>query len=190
MATASRTLSQHAPLPPENTKSTPPPLAACCPSSAHAPQGELAVLFGPSFETEKVLVSGPDFLFRISDLARDGALQVIAAEFYSKRLVYYHFNQTTLAPTITVIDSDLGAGFDCQVVDMNNDGNVDVLVTNHEPSGSVFAYEISILPNLTAATTKHTLASNITIHKSIIPSPGAAAPGEATAFQPPSQVPP
>ncbi len=151
-------------------------------------QGELVVLFGPSFETEKVLTSGPDFLFRISDLAHDGALQVIAAEFYSKRLVYYHFNQTTLEATATVIDADLGAGFDCQVTDVNTDGNADVLVTNHEPSGSVFAYEIHILPNFTAITTKHTLASNITIHKSLIPSPGAAAPGEATAFAPPSQV--
>ena len=153
-----------------------------------ATQGELVVLLGPSFKSEKVLVSGPDFLFRIYDLASDGALQVVAAEFYTKRFVYYHFDPATLAPSTTVIDSDLGAGFDCQVTDLNNDGLPDVLVTNHEPSGSVFAFEISILPNFTAVATKHTLASNITIHKSIVPSPGAAAPGEATSFQPPTQV--
>ncbi len=115
-------------------------------------------------------------------------MQVVAAEFYNKRFAYYHFDRTTLAPTTTVIDPELGAGFDCEVTDLNNDGVPDVLVTNHEPSGSVFAFEISILPNFTAVTSKHTLASNITIHKSIIPSPGAAAPGEATSFPPPSQV--
>ncbi len=145
-------------------------------------------MLGPAFTTEKVLVSGPDFLFRIFDLAGDGALQVVAAEFYSKRFVYYHFDPSTLAPTTTVVDADLGSGFDCQVTDMNGDGQPDVLVTNHEPSGSVFAFEISILPNFTAVSTKHILASNITIHKSVLPSPGAAAPGEATAFPPPTQV--
>ena len=146
------------------------------------------MLMGPSFEVEKVLVSGPDFLFRIFDLARDGALQVLAAQFYSKQLVYYHFDPVTLVPTTTVIDPELGAGFDCQVSDINGDGLPDVLVTNHEPSGSVFAFEVTVLPNFTAVASKHTLASNITIHKSIIPSPGAAAPGEATAFLPPTQV--
>ncbi len=151
-------------------------------------QGELIALLGPAFTTEKVLVSGPDFLFRIFDLAGDGALQVVAAEFYSKRFVYYHFDPSTLTPTTTVVDPDLGSGFDCQVTDLNGDGRPDVLVTNHEPSGSVFAFEISILPNFTAVTTKHILASNITIHKSVLPSPGAAAPGEATAFSPPTQV--
>ncbi len=146
------------------------------------------VLVGPSFSIEKVLVSGPDFLFRIFDLAGDGALQVVAAEFYGKRFVYYHFDPATLKPSATVIDSELGAGFDCQVSDLNGDGHADVLVTNHEPSGGVFAFEVTILSNRTAVGTKHTLASNITIHKSIIPAPGAAAPGEATAFPPPRQV--
>lgn len=143
------------------------------------------VLFGPSFATEQVLVSGPDFLFRIFDFVGDGALQVVAAEFYSKQLVYYYFKTGSLFPVRVVLDAHLGAGFDCQVTDINNDGEPDILATNHEPSGSVFAYEISILANLTASVTKHTLASNITIHKSLIPSPGAAAPGEATAFPPP-----
>jgi hypothetical protein len=151
-------------------------------------QGELIVLLGPSFQTEKVLVSGPDFLFRIFDFAGDASLQVIAAEFYSKQLMYYRFDPRTLTPTTSVLDAALGAGFDCQVTDINNDGRPDVLATNHEPSGSVFAFEVSVLSNLTAVATKHTLASNITIHKSVVPSPGAAAPGEATAFPPPNEV--
>jgi hypothetical protein len=161
---------------------------AQCWSVTRRVQGELIALMGPLFTTEKVLVSGPDFLFRIFDLDGSGALQVVAAEFYNKRLVYHHFDPATLVPTTTVIDPLLGAGFDCEVVDINNDGRPDILVTNHEPSGSVFAFEVSILPNFTAVTVKHTLASNITIHKSIIPSPGAAAPGEATAFSPPAHV--
>jgi hypothetical protein len=115
-------------------------------------------------------------------------LQVIAVEFYSKQLAHYHFDPRTLTPTTSVLHAALGAGFDCQVTDLNNDGRPDVLATNHEPSGSVFAFEISILSNLAAVATKHTLASNITIHKSIVPSPGAAAPGEATAFSPSNEV--
>ena len=57
-----------------------------CASRVTRGQGELLALLGPSFANEKVLVSGPDFLFRLCDLSRDGTLQVLAAEFYNKRL--------------------------------------------------------------------------------------------------------
>ena len=46
-----------------------------------------------------------------------------------------------------VIDNTLGSAFDLQVVDINADGKLDLLVTNHENNAtfsSLYAYEIPV----------------------------------------------
>ena len=41
-----------------------------------------------------------------------------------------------------MIDTTIGAVFEVQLTDINNDGKVDLLVTNNGNNGSLFAYEI------------------------------------------------
>ena len=45
---------------------------------------------------------------------------------------------------VRTVDDDLGAGFDLSLIDLNNDGRLDILATNHENDerAGVFAYEI------------------------------------------------
>ena len=89
-----------------------------------------------------------------------------------------------LAPT--VLDAGMGPGFDVEVVDLDGDGTLDLLVTNHvdappapnDPS-EVVAYVAPAAPTpLTDASawTKHVLASNFTVRE---PGPNQAAPGGA-----------
>jgi hypothetical protein len=94
--------------------------------------------------------------------------------------------------TTTVLDASIGPAFDVSVVDLNLDGRLDLLVTNHvdnatdggSPQSGVWAYEAPAAPHpLTdaAAWTRHTLASGFAVREW---GPNQAAPGAFKAFQP------
>mmetsp|Transcript_32794 Transcript_32794/g.56066 ORF Transcript_32794/g.56066 Transcript_32794/m.56066 type:complete len:427 (-) Transcript_32794:63-1343(-) len=159
------------------------------------PQGELVWFENPGdnfFSTtweEHVLASGPDIMIHLIWLDESSSQpQIVAAEFFSNEITLWWLEgNTTWSDTSAirsrVIDSDMGAPFDVQYVDLNNDGKKDLLATNHEHAAdesAVFAYEV---PEnwQTDPWTRHVLATNITTLKI---GPNQASPGEAVAFHP------
>jgi hypothetical protein len=90
---------------------------------------------------------------------------------------------------LVILDTSLGASFDVSVVDLNGDGKLDLLVTNHvsnETQSGVYAYETPAagVPLTDAsAWTKHTLASGFVTREPGLPGTQAS-PGAARAFFP------
>lgn len=94
-----------------------------------------------------------------------------------------------------ILDASIGPAFDVAVVDMNGDGRLDVLVTNHADNATavngvvytsvVAIYEAPLAPTpLTNASawTKHVVLNGMVVRE---PGPNQAAPGAARAFAPP-----
>lgn len=105
-----------------------------------------------SFKATK-LISGPDIFFDVADLNQDGRYEIIAAEFFSKKLMLYYTEDpkgnwlNTTAIRSKVIDDSVGALFDVKVGDYNGDGTLEAIVTNHQgkdanPPSMLCAYEI------------------------------------------------
>ena len=150
------------------------------------PRGELVWLQRPADPLsgpwpEVVLAQGPDIHFRVfkSHEASGDEWMVIAAEFSNRRLTLTWIDPRGKVGS-RVIDDTLGAPFDLDFYDLNNDGHQDLLVTNHQadPSASVFAYEIPA-DLKKGSWTRHTLATGIiTLQKGI----RQASPGVAKAF--------
>lgn len=163
-------------------------------------QGQLVLLTQSDAEsdhwTEIALSKGCDIFFAVEDLNGDGKLEIVAAEFFGKQLTLYWTENANGDWTDTAsihsraLDTDCGALFDIEIVDLNNDGKKDFLVTNHQetdanPAPSVFAYE---MPSniFTDNFVRHTLASGFVVLKS---GPNQAAPGNAQTFFPTSPAP-
>lgn len=134
--------------------------------------------------TEHVMHNpGPDFLFNVApqQVAPAGVLGVVGAEYIRKQVSYYYSDATTGNVTERVIDADSGPGFMASFEDINGDGSMDILATNHlNQNGSVFAYTWH--GDLrTAIVTKHVLATGF---NAVSKSTGTAAPGAAQSFRP------
>ena len=83
--------------------------------------------------TETVVTAGPDVMFRIHEL--DGnpkTLDIVAAQFFSSELKAYFIDRSSsqVVQSIT-IDENVGAAYDLHFVDVNADGKLDLLVSNH-----------------------------------------------------------
>lgn len=80
----------------------------------------------------------------------------------------------------TVVEDDIGIVFDLVVVDANNDGRLDLVVTNNaiEEKGGAWAYEV---PDdiVNGQYTRHTLLFGLTIPD---PEPGLGSPGSVYVF--------
>lgn len=154
-----------------------------------ASKGEMVWLKQPALSTdewkETVLFQGPDVWFILHDVDGDGRQEIIATQFFVKTvgLVMYSCDedawvtcQSKNSVVTRVIDSSIGTAFYVEAVDANNDGKLDLLVTNNNgKNGSVFAYEIPSSPkDPTAVWPKHTLATGFKPLKSML---GAGAPG-------------
>jgi hypothetical protein len=126
----------------------------------------------------------------VEDFDNDGSPEIVAAQFFSKKLRLYWFEGSKDAAGLksAVIDDTILQAFDVQVVDLDGDGKKELLATNHEEAkdeakAGVFAYEVPSAPR-TGTWTKHTLTTGF---KAIAPNvfvPNAMAPGAAMAFFP------
>jgi len=145
---------------------------------------------------EWVIGDGPDVSIVLHDIDGDDQEEIIATELYNKRLsVWWKVDDDPYAPWAgRVVDPDFGAGFGLSVTDLNNDGVLDLLATNHSnhnpddpedpiPS-SVFAYEfpVGIGAYQTEDWTRHVLLTDI--ETLCTATSMQAAPGRATAFHP------
>jgi hypothetical protein len=131
--------------------------------------------------TEHAIQDGPDFIFEVAPQAVSGSeFGVCAAEYIGERLSYVHGSREHGFST-RVVDSDLGHGFGCTWVDLNGDGKLDLLATNHlNQNGSVFAYtwDGDLADNSTVVH-KHLLATGF---DATTTDTGKASPGDAIPF--------
>ena len=128
---------------------------------------------------EHIMVNGPDVHFRIKDLNGDGQIEIVATNFFHKKL--WLVTKSDGEWTKHLIDGNMGKPFDIELHDLNNDGKLDLLATNHEndDKAAVFGYEIPA--DLTSEWKRHTLYSGFkTLQKGV----GQGSPGEALAIHP------
>jgi len=185
------------------------------PGAALAPQTQWAevVLFGgPAAQ-----FLGPDIHLAQHDFEGDGVPEIVATHFFSGsstqpatngKIVIYGAPvggtwadvnaMQFLLPRMNVISADQGFPFDVQIVDLNRDGKVDILASNHQPDnctpmttsavpGRVYALEQPADGNLFSSPwTLHILLDDIRPNPTLAPvrAPGRLAPGRAQAFYP------
>merc|ERR1711865_874421 len=128
---------------------------------------------------EHVLTEGPAFQFAPQPDNTLANFGVAAAEYIDQKLAYYYIEQNKTVSR--VVDAELGPGFGVVWADVNGDGKMDLLATNHvNQNGSVTAYTWT--GNLKdAVVTKHVLASGF---NAVSTATGTASPGDAFTFQP------
>lgn len=135
----------------------------------------------PGAWVEHVIAKGPDVNFILADLDGNGSTEIIATQFFGKKLsLHWQDNGSWVSKTL---DDTLGAAFDLELVDLNGDGHLDLLVSNHEGSAdkaAIYGYEIPAAPR-EDAWTRHTLLSGIKTEKGGF---NQASPGSAFAVQP------
>jgi hypothetical protein len=141
------------------------------------PKGEMIWLEQPESPLaqawkEHPLESPGDVHFRTSDLNQDGHREVLSAQFFQKNIVFSDSSGSV------VIDDQFGSPFDLEAVDLNGDGQFEVLASNHEAgsAGKVVAYEVPSDPQ--QPWKRRVLLENIEVQVSGVRS---AAPGQAHA---------
>jgi hypothetical protein len=140
-------------------------------------------------ETE--IGTGCDALFTVKDLNNDGVPEILSTSFFASEFNLYHTTASNGFANVTSVrkiplDKTIGAAFDVEVVDINGDGKLDLLVSNHQPSGAspspaVYAYEIPTDITNAAGYIRHTLARGFPVTQ---PGLNQASPGSPTAFFP------
>ena len=152
-------------------------------------QSMLVWFDGKNNFAEKEIVAGCDVNFIFADLDKDGKEELIYSGFWSETLSII---TTTTGRfdvpkdlTTTPIANDIGKAFDLQLVDLNNDGSLDLLVTNHQGSkdkvsGKVYAFTAQKTGSVAQWTwTKKILLDNIPVRNSGM---NEASPGTALAL--------
>lgn len=148
---------------------------------------------------ETVLANGsyaPDVFFDHADLNGDGLWEIAYTTYFSGQgLAVLYTDAGNSGParwtnasgvSRVAVDPSIGTSFGLSIVDLNGDGKVDVLVTNHVDNTSlagVYAYETPANGNLSDPSqwVRHTLATGFAV---VLPLPGQAAPGKAQPFFP------
>ncbi|WP_144391508.1 hypothetical protein [Pleionea sediminis] len=152
---------------------------------------------------------GPDTHLEIHDFENDGIPEIVTTHFFTgdsqahgKIAIYgapvgknwADVNPMIMPARSATISGDQGLPFDIQIVDLNKDGRVDILATNHQPDacrpfptvpGRVYALEMPESGDIFQdAWPVHILLDNIRPQPSLAGTQGLGrlAPGKATAF--------
>ena len=141
-------------------------------SNASAGKGELLWLEHPvdgldSTEkwTEHVLGNFADVSFQVQELPEfPDEVVIFAAQFFDKALSMHRVSKKdgSLIQSKTIDDSDIRSAYNVSMVDLNNDGNRQLLVNNHETKNSktgIWAYEFPADP-MNDDWSRQTIASN------------------------------
>jgi hypothetical protein len=136
--------------------------------------------------------TGCDALFTVVDLNGDGIPEILTPSFFTS--VFNLFTSTNKSAGFSdpgsvknvLLDNTIGAAFDVEYVDINNDGKKDLLVTNHQGSGAapipaVCAYEIPADITDAKGYVRHTLADGFPVTQWGL---NQASPGSPVAFHP------
>lgn len=148
------------------------------------PKGELVFFKNPGnlldAWNETKILDGPSVYFRFFDLDNDGIDEIIAPLIFQKKLMVYKKDRNGDFVATIVTDS-IGSPFDVRLVDLNADGKVEILTTNHESdlSAGAFAFSFEFDDNGQANFTKKTLYQGIITRKKGI---GQASPGTAQPY--------
>ncbi|KAL2631111.1 hypothetical protein R1flu_015797 [Riccia fluitans] len=92
---------------------------------------------GDGFDVQ-VIKEGCDTFFRVVDLNKDGIPEFIIPQFYTEYLVLMWTEEETGDYTkpefirTRFIDTQIGKAFDVQLVDLDLDGQLEILATNHQ----------------------------------------------------------
>ncbi|KAJ3087072.1 hypothetical protein HK102_011863 [Quaeritorhiza haematococci] len=133
-----------------------------------------------------------DVFFDVVDIDGDGKREIITTDFFTQKSLNIFWTEDPKddftkkrSLRYKVIDNTLGNAFDVHVGDLNRDGKLDLVVTNHQavgatPSAAVFAYEFPVNWK-TQPWTRHTLVSDIPVRQ---PGNNQASPGAAKPFYP------
>ena len=138
------------------------------------------------WEERTLITGGPDIFFELHDFNGDGLEEIVAPCFFAQKLsIYYNFGNFSNPNDWKerLIDNKVGGLFDVEVVDLNKDGRVDILATNHQGKineSAVMAYEV---PNdfVNGAYTRHIIAMGFDTTQ---PGDNQASPGGAVTFYP------
>lgn len=129
---------------------------------------------------ERVLATGPDVFFEAEDLDGDGVEELIAAQFFGKKLEIMWWDGGLLRRR--EIDKEVGTAFDVTLANLSGTQQRVLVLTTHEGGsrGGVYAYEI---PEdfKHGHWDKHTLLTGIQTRGGFM---NAASPGSPTVFYP------
>jgi len=133
---------------------------------------------------EHLITEGPDVIFK--SIPYNGGLAVFSAEFFAERLTVTFLNSKGDKTGYRVIDDTLGKAFAVDYVDLDGDGQKELLATNHQgPKDdvlpAVFGYEVPA-DLLSGDFPRHSLAYGASKCKTS--NAGAGGPGIARAFYP------
>ena len=100
---------------------------------------------------EHVISKGPDVSFIVDRLTKkDDIIHIISCEFFSKRMMLTEMKIGIPEPKINfrrIIDDKIGDAYHSEIVDIDGDGELEILATNHEEKeddGAVFIYKIPV----------------------------------------------
>lgn len=143
-----------------------------------------------SFKVNVIAKDVCDVFFEVSDVDRDGRFEIIASGFFIKQLNLIYSddakNSFTNGNTKTkTIDSNAGNLFDIGIYNLDNQGNLELLVTNHQGNkdnikGSIYYYTLTGTVR-GGSWNRFTIYDNFPVLKS---GANQAAPGGAKTFTP------
>lgn len=122
-------------------------------SNAKANQGELIWLEHPEEGLQKtpwaehIVTQGPDVIFEAHELSQyPDSYIIFSAEFFSHKLQVYQVSKNGgKVLNQKLIDGTLDQVYSVQYLDINGDGNFELLVNNHESDNSkagVFLFDV------------------------------------------------
>ena len=143
-----------------------------------------------NFKVQVIAKGVCDVFFDVADIDNDGRFEIIASGFFIAKLniIYSDDDKNSFVNgnvKVRTIDSDAGKLFDIGIYNLDNSGNLELLVTNHQSNsdsikGSIFYYTLSGTVR-NATWTRNTIYDNFPVLK---PGANQAAPGGAKAFLP------